>query len=579
MDPKGRAYATTAADRAKKNPSRAKAPPLTFSSDSEDSDFVPSWQNKGRYPGVVQKSPIRVSTPKIDHRQHSLVQKSTEIDIDFERCDACKEPFGYEEVMTCSYCCENFCCRCAKVPPIVATVQFQVPNLRWYCLPCDKHQSTIIRNFKEGIVEYQTPKTTTSTPQGKVAKHAQNDTPSDEIVRIMADFANRMDSQELLIGELKAMILSNQSTQGEVSTNVPASAPPPQTGSQTASSQRVQQIAKQTNKSVTFSGVVQASGSAQKQAKPSQHAPVASRRIASKTSRNDPIPVANATVREIGPPETNTAAITAHETNHPAPQRRRLTLTPVAVNSEIEEKERRKNNIIMHNLPEQTAEDKQKADLEEVNFILSEAMLLPETKAVTTRRLGAPRSEGRPRSLLVILNTERSQVLKKSGSIRQYLEWETVFIDPDRTLKERQLHTTLRSELQSRKRKGETDLVIRNGEIVHRRAVPLEIPIEDLTAPSNPTQQTDQEEAGEDITQEEPEPSARTEEPPPSVQPAEEVPDEVQPSENDQSNKIRPSQDTQSVSDNTLGELEVPEIMRHESEEEESVHNTSCAIH
>ena len=108
----GRVYRTTADDRAKKKP-RGRAPALIFSSDSEDSDFLPAHQNLGnkshRSSLIMQSTPVRDFSP-IQCRSPGK-QKTTMIDNDlpdFERCTACKQPFGYEEVMVCGYCSESF---------------------------------------------------------------------------------------------------------------------------------------------------------------------------------------------------------------------------------------------------------------------------------------------------------------------------------------------------------------------------------------------------------------------------------------------------------------------------------------
>ena len=98
MDNYGRIYRTRAADRAKKKP-RGRPPPMTFSSDSEESEPLPT--NLSRHSSVAQNSPGRVQTPQRHENSHA--HQATEIDIDFERCVSCKKPFGYEEVMVCSY--------------------------------------------------------------------------------------------------------------------------------------------------------------------------------------------------------------------------------------------------------------------------------------------------------------------------------------------------------------------------------------------------------------------------------------------------------------------------------------------
>ena len=522
MDNYGRIYKTRAEDRAKKKP-RVRPPPLTFSSDSEESDFLPThlMQNKSRHSSVVQNSPGRAQTPR--HQNNSHAHQATGMDMDYERCVSCKKPFGYEEVMVCSYCSENFCCSCAKVPPIVATVQFQVPNLRWYCPPCDKHQATVIKNFKEGVVAYQSVGPTTSTPKPSAGrKEPLNDTPGQtgEIQKILSELSNRMDSHELLIGELRDLLREKRQNQTPACPTVQKNKPAPQ---QTQA------------RTVSFANALQTNLTNVSQPQQLAHT---GNSIATKKQQHH--------ASSVDPSGT---------------RRRRLVLTPAAANTEIEEIEKRKNNIVIHNLPEQEAENKQEADMEEINFMLSEGMLLTGILAESTKRLGAPRTDGKPRSLLVNLNTERTKVLKKARAIQEWELWKEVYVEPDRTPKERREHANLRKELQSRKRNGETDLIIRDGTIVHRRAVPMEVQIEDLTTtPAQSTQTESHVQAQDNAAQDNQEQS--TNEPQTSQPP---------------SNEDTP-QGTQSVSDNTLGEMEM-EVMRHADEDDEHHDpNHTCTI-
>ena len=90
----------------------------------------------------------------------------------------------------------------------------------------------------------------------------------------------------------------------------------------------------------------------------------------------------------------------------------------------------------------------------------------------------------------------------------------------------------------------------------------MEIQIEDLTvAPASTisNEQSPEQNTGTREGQEEPSTQNEAE----ATQP--------QPNEGD-------PQESQAVSDNTLGDLEVPEIMRHEAEEDESAHDRSCSI-
>ena len=163
----------------------------------------------------------------------------------------------------------------------------------------------------------------------------------------------------------------------------------------------------------------------------------------------------------------------------------------------------------------------------------------------------------KPRSLLVNLSGTRDEVLKKSHLVRQYEGWENIYIDPDRTPNERQFYVALREELKVRRSRGETDLIIRNGQIVHRRETPLEVPIQQLNSPAAsvaPTASSVSNIAStstETITNQE----------------AHQVRQESQPQNVAQSDS--PINEDTSVSDNTLVEIEVPELPRANEEEEE----------
>ena len=298
-----------------------------------------------------------------------------------------------------------------------------MPNLRWYCLPCDKHQTTIIKNFKEGVVAYQSTGPTTSTPKqsaGRCQKQQQNESPlTDEIVKILSEFSNRIDSHELLIGELGNMMRENinkesyradkhvappsqasvhgahgsrsQNQTPAVQNNKPA---PQQTqaNGQTSNPNRLN-LSAQSNRTVTFADALQANVS---------------------QSRQNLAPTGNSasTVRHRQPVASRVASSADQ-----GGTTRRLVLTPAAANVEIEEIEKRKNNIVIHNLPEQEAENKQEADMEEINFMLSKGMLLTDITAESTKRLGALRADGRPRSFLVKLNQFLSEYALFWGDI------------------------------------------------------------------------------------------------------------------------------------------------------------------
>ena len=122
--------------------------------------------------------------------------------------------------------------------------------------------------------------------------------------------------------------------------------------------------------------------------------------------------------------------------------------------NEVEERERRKRNIVVHNLAESTSTkpaQRQLDDSQRVNEMIVEAMRIEDIKAVKSTRMGGLRRDGKPRVLLVALDGDRTRLLRKAKYVRMYEEWAEIFIDPDRTPQERRLHSTKRAELKAQR--------------------------------------------------------------------------------------------------------------------------------
>ena len=132
---------------------------------------------------------------------------------------------------------------------------------------------------------------------------------------------------------------------------------------------------------------------------------------------------------------------------------------------ESREKERRKFNVVVQNLPESDAEsgeDRKAYDTMEVRCMLA-AMRLKDIDVKSVVRLG--KKSERRRSLMVTLDTERDQVLKREKFIRKYKCWQKVYIDPDRTPQEQEDFKELRAEFKRRKESGE-NIKMRDGKIL-----------------------------------------------------------------------------------------------------------------
>ena len=132
---------------------------------------------------------------------------------------------------------------------------------------------------------------------------------------------------------------------------------------------------------------------------------------------------------------------------------------------ELADRDRRKKNVIIYNMPEATdhAADK-------VSFLaLCKTVFNLDVLVTRVIRLGK-RQESKHRPLLVCFAHEdvKTTVISRSNLLRHHDKFERVFIAPDRTKFEREKHAKLVNELRERKTKGETNLIIRNGCIITR---------------------------------------------------------------------------------------------------------------
>ena len=144
--------------------------------------------------------------------------------------------------------------------------------------------------------------------------------------------------------------------------------------------------------------------------------------------------------------------------------------------SEQRDKEDRQCNLIFHNLPESDAsdiEDKKSDDIDKVKSIFSN-LEVDYTEISKPTRLGKKMKtddgKERPRLLRVRVgdvNVKR-QALAKAKELKNESNsiWKKVYITPDLTFKEREENRKLRLELNTRRDKGEEDLIIRNRRIV-----------------------------------------------------------------------------------------------------------------
>lgn len=142
---------------------------------------------------------------------------------------------------------------------------------------------------------------------------------------------------------------------------------------------------------------------------------------------------------------------------------------------EYRERETRKLNLILHNVPEsesETAEERKDEDLTKVDEIMRD-IGCPDIKSDSAVRLGKATGD-RIRLLKVRVPTtgEKHIALNKARLLRQSQveAHRRIYISPDLTPEARLQGKRLREQLKARRDQGETGLVIRRGQIVQEVA-------------------------------------------------------------------------------------------------------------
>ena len=135
------------------------------------------------------------------------------------------------------------------------------------------------------------------------------------------------------------------------------------------------------------------------------------------------------------------------------------------------DKEKRKLNVVVYNLPEQgepgdSAAERTRKDTDKLCSIIREELRL-NIRVSKAFRAGKKLPE-KPRLLIVTLDSveARVELTKMASQLRNSAEWHSLFINPDLTQKEREDGKKLRQELAARKSAGERNLYIRHGKIV-----------------------------------------------------------------------------------------------------------------
>ena len=148
---------------------------------------------------------------------------------------------------------------------------------------------------------------------------------------------------------------------------------------------------------------------------------------------------------------------------------------------ELSDRDRRKKNVIVYNLPEPAQNNKSDSD---AFSALCSSVYNSSFTITKLLRLGKKQpNKIRPLLLCFEHEEDRVTVLSHSHQLCNKDAYKNVFISPDRTKFEREKHKNLVSELKNRRLKGEKDLVIRNGAIVTKPAARSNTPANSTTVP------------------------------------------------------------------------------------------------
>lgn len=138
-----------------------------------------------------------------------------------------------------------------------------------------------------------------------------------------------------------------------------------------------------------------------------------------------------------------------------------------AVREDVEEKleiERRKENLVIHGVPETDAE----RDIDTVTQILSLGLHLDFTRYVESMmRIGRVQTE-RPRPLRLKLKSQnaRKEILARAKNLKESEDYKRMFITPDLTRKQQEADKELRMKLKEIREGGEPEAKIKFGKIV-----------------------------------------------------------------------------------------------------------------
>ena len=152
----------------------------------------------------------------------------------------------------------------------------------------------------------------------------------------------------------------------------------------------------------------------------------------------------------------------------------KLVSLPKSTFEEIEDRDRRKMNLIISGVPGKTdgsVEERKAVDAKFVKGLLEDLSVFNDGMRFQTYRIGKP-SKGGHRLLKVAFCdlAHKQDVLWKAKHLRDMPSYRHVYINPDLTFLQRQDRKLLMEELKARREAGD-DVMIRNGKIVSRHTI------------------------------------------------------------------------------------------------------------
>ena len=134
------------------------------------------------------------------------------------------------------------------------------------------------------------------------------------------------------------------------------------------------------------------------------------------------------------------------------------------------DKEKRKLNLVVHNLPEPEGETFQERSAKDATLFTSmiKEVFKLSVAPLKSFRVGK-KLQGKSRLLIVTLDgmSTKYDILKLAPQLRNSENYSNVYINPDMTQKEREQGKKLRDELVARRKAGELNITIRRGKIIH----------------------------------------------------------------------------------------------------------------